>query len=382
MSEHADVIIAGLGAMGSAAAAHLAARGVPVLGFDRFTPPHALGSSHGQTRVIREAYFEDPVYVPMVQRAYDLWHDLETASGQQLYLPTGGLMIGPADGVLVSGARRSAETHRLKHEVLEAQEIRRRFPAFHVPDRMSGIWEPRAGILFPERCIEVLLEQARRMGADLHTEEPIERWEATDDDVTVTTAQGRYTAGQLLLTAGSWLPGLWTAGHRHLQVERQSLFWFDPRTPDLFRPEKCPIHMWEYGPGRHFYGMPDLGHGAKVAVHYQGEATQPDEVRRDVSRREIQAMQELVAPYLPGLGDRCVETAVCLYTNTPDGHFLIDRHPDHAKVWLVSPCSGHGFKFSPVIGEMLADLATGTPPRYPLEAFRLNRLGRSLFGAT
>ncbi len=374
MPESADVIIVGLGAMGSAAAAHLARRGCRVIGLDRFTPPHAMGSSHGQTRVIREAYFEDPIYVPMIQRAYDLWEELEEAQGVRLYLPTGGLMVGVPDGVLVSGARRSAEQHHLQHEILDPSTLRQRMPAFHVPEEMVGVWEPRAGILFPEKCIEAHLSQAVAAGAHLHYEEPIDHWEADPHGVSVTTSRGRYTAAQLILAAGSWLPSLWPEGSAHLKVERQVLHWFQPVQPDHFHPDRCPVYMIEHEINRYFYGFPDLGEGAKVAIHYQGEPTHPDTVRREVDLEEIEAMADLAAPFLPGLGRDCRESTVCLYTNTKDGHFLIDHHPDHAHVWLASPCSGHGFKFSPLIGELLADKAMGREPRFDLDRFRVNRL--------
>jgi len=203
-----DAIIVGLGAMGSAVAYHLAQRGKCVLGLDRFAPPHTLGSSHGQTRIIREAYFEHPVYVPLVQRAYELWSELEKQTGRCLFRQTGGLMIGRADGVVVAGAKRSAQEHSLQHEVFSAAEVRTRFPALQPRDDMIAVWEPRAGILFPELCVEAHLTMARKQGADLRSDEAALSWEADGSAVRVVTSKAAYHAGQLVLSAGSWIQSL------------------------------------------------------------------------------------------------------------------------------------------------------------------------------
>ena len=236
-----DVIIAGLGAMGSAAAYHLARRGRRVLGLDRFSPPHTMGSSHGQTRIIREAYFEHPCYVPIVQRAYVLWDELARATNTPLFLQTGGLMIGAPDSIVFSGAKRSADTHHLPHEVLNAGEVRERFPALRPSDDMMAVLEPRAGILFPERCVAAHLSLATKHGANIRSEEPVVRWNATGHGVEVVTTKSSYRAGQMILSAGSWarelLPGL----SPPLTIERQVLFWFEPKSaPKLFYPERCP----------------------------------------------------------------------------------------------------------------------------------------------
>lgn len=365
-----DVIIVGLGAMGSAAAAHLAGRGRRVLGLDRFRPPHALGSSHGQTRIIREAYFEHPLYVPLVQRAYQLWAELEAESGRALFRQTGGLMIGRRDGAVVTGALRSAEEHRLGYELLSADEIRRRFPGLRPPGEMVAVWEPRAGILFPERCVEAHLDRARRHGAALQFDEAVSRWEAGPEGVRVVTGRGEYEGGQLLLTAGAWLPQLLHGGSPPLAVERQVQFWFEAVEPDLFEPARCPIHIWEYDSGRHFYGFPDLGEGVKTAIHHEGETTSPESVRREVGPGDVEAMRAVIRRFLPGADGAVRSSVVCMYTNTPDRHFLIDRHPAHRNVIIASPCSGHGFKFSSAVGEVLADLLTEGRSRLDLGLFR------------
>jgi len=304
MSEY-DVIIAGLGAMGSAAAYHLAKRGKRVLGLDHFHPPHTFGSSHGATRIIREAYFEHPVYVPLVQRAYELWAEVEKASGRKLLLQTGGVMIGPRGGVVFDGAKRSAEEHHLRHEILSAAELRERFPAFAPTKEMAGVWEPRAGILFPELAIQTHLELAGRTGATLRFNEPVLNWEPDGLGVRVRTAEATYSANRLLLSAGAWISRLAPELSLPLAVERQVLFWFEPLSSrDLFKPEKCPIHLWEYDRERFFYGFPDLGDGVKVAMHHQGEITTPETVRREVGRDEVETMRGLLRRFFQRLMGR------------------------------------------------------------------------------
>jgi sarcosine oxidase len=368
-----DVIVVGLGAMGSAAGYHLARRGKRILGLDRFAPPHAFGSSHGQTRIIREACFEHPLYVPLVQRAYRLWAELEKESGRKLFQKTGGLMIGKPDSAVVTGATRSAQEHSLPHEVLSAAEVRSRFPALQPTDEMIAVWEPRAGNLFPEICIEAHLTMARNQGADLRGDEPVLSWEEDDGGVRVVTSRGAYHAGQLVLAAGSWIQSLLRNLKLPLAVERQVQFWFEPKHPDRFQPERCPIHIWEHEPRRFFYGFPDRGDGVKVARHHEGERVNPDSINRDAQPEEVETMRAIVRRFLPDADGPLRSAVVCMYTNMPDGHFFIDRHPAHPRVLIASPCSGHGFKFSSVIGEVLADLLTEGRTPFDLSLFR-NRL--------
>ncbi len=365
-----DVIIVGLGAMGSAVACHLARRGGRVLGLDRFAPPHALGSSHGQTRIIREAYFEHPVYVPLIRRAYELWSELERQTGRTLFRQTGGLMVGRPDSAVVAGAKRSAKEHSLQHEVLSAAEVRIRFPALQPRDGMIAVCEPRAGILFPEICVEAHLALARKQGADLRNDEPALSWEDDGGAVRVITSKAAYSAGQLVLTAGSWIQSLLGDLKLPLAVERQVQFWFEPKHPGQFQPERCPIHIWEHEPGRFFYGFPDLGGGVKVARHHEGAIINPDSINREVGPEEVESMRAVVRQFLPDAHGPLRSAVVCMYTNTPDGHFFIDRHPAHARVWIASPCSGHGFKFSSVIGEVIADLLGEGQTRFDLSLFR------------
>lgn len=371
----ADVIVAGLGAMGSATAACLARRGHRVLGFDRFAPPHPFGSTPGKTRIIREAYYEHPQYVPLVQRAYECWAEAGELAGEKLLLQTGGLMIGAPDGNLIAGTRRSAEVHGLPHEKLTAQEIRQRFPAFELPEWMHGIWEPRAGLLFPDRCIANYLRLARQQDAILNFDEPVEHWQVDGGGITVTTARGRYSAARLVLTAGAWMPELIAGLGVPLQVQRVVQYWFEPtENPEQFDPARFPVYLLEYAPPNHlFYGLPNTGDGVKAAHHHPGEPTTANSLNRVIAPEEVGRMRELLGQYLPHVNGRLLQATACMYTNTPDLDFVIDVHPAHPQVIVASPCSGHGFKFSSAIGEVLADLAMKGSSAFDLAPFSLQR---------
>jgi sarcosine oxidase len=368
-----DVAIVGLGAMGSAAAWQLARRGLRVVGFDRFHPPHQLGSSGGRTRIIREAYWESPFYVPIVRRAYELWSDLERRAGRRLLTTTGGLVIGRPEGPLVAGARASAGAHHVAVETLAPAEIRRRFSAFRPDDDHVGVFEPRAGVLQPEHCIAAMLGEATAAGAELRFEEPVEAWRPDRDGVTVRTRNGSWQADRLILAAGAWmasdLPGLALP----LRVTRQPMFWVTPAAPERCVPGALPIWLWETGNGPVYYGFPDFGDGPKVARHHGGEAASADTLRRVVDAEESVAVGAFLAERIPPLAGPVRDAGVCMYTTTPDEHFILDRHPVHSGILVASPCSGHGFKFAPAIGETLADLAMDRAPRFDLTPFRLER---------
>ncbi len=374
MPPHHDVIVAGLGAMGSQALAACARRGLRAAGFDRFDPPHDLGSSHGRSRIIREAYFEDPIYVPLVQRAYELWERIERESGETLYHRTGGLCYGPPDGALVAGARRSARLHGLPYEELDARELRRRHPAFVVEDAWTGITEPRAGWLAPERAIAAALAEARRGRAAIHPHEPVLGWEQSGDHVVVRTGRGTYEAGQLIISAGMWAKDLLASLRLPLVVQRNVLYWFAAaRDADAFSPARFPVFLGDVGPGTMLYGFPDAGEGVKVALHHHGPLVEPATVDRDVHANEIEHFRGLLAHWIPAANGPLRATAVCTYTNAPDEHFILDRHPEADRVLVASPCSGHGFKFSPAIGELLAELVAGVPTRFDLSPFSVTR---------
>ncbi len=326
-----------------------------MLGFDRHAPPHALGSSHGRSRIIRQAYFEHPDYVPLVQRALLLWNELQHAAGRPLLAPGGALMLGSPDSSLIAGAADSARRHGLEHEWLEQPELARRFPQLCPEPGMVGLWEPTAAALVPEACVGAQLEMARAAGAELHLNEPILEWSPTAQGISVTTAQGVYRAEQLVLAAGSHLPDLLPDVDHGLWIERQVQYWFEPLGHSA-----PPIHLWELADGTFLYGFPDYGDGLKLALHHGGEVTNPDAVRRSHDAQELARLRGLAERFLPGLTGRLLATEVCLYTNTSDGHFWIDRHPDHAAVLIASACSGHGFKFASALGESIAAwIATG-----------------------
>ncbi len=374
MANTYDVIVVGLGAMGSATLHQLSRRGLRVLGLEQFTPAHARGSSHGKSRIIREAYFEDPRYVPLVQHAYTLWAELEAESGVTVFHQTGGLMIGAPDSEVVVGARLSAELHGLAHEMLSADDLRQRFPPFRVLDSDVAVHEPRAGMLAPEKAITAFVDLARRQGAEVRSEEAMLSWKAAGDGVEVTTSKGTYDAGRLVLTVGAWAGKVFDELQLPFVVQRNVLYWFDPVAhAEQFTPERFPIFIQDLEPGLAWYGFPDTGDGVKLALHHFGETTDPDAFRRTVSEGEVAFMRGMLAKYMPDANGVLRESAACMYTNVPDDNFVIDVHPDHAAVIVASPCSGHGFKFSSALGELLADMATGVPVGFDTSLFSLAR---------
>ena len=377
MPDRYDVIVAGLGAMGSASAYHLARRGLRVLGLERFAPRHTMASWHGDSRIIRELYFEHPLYVPLVQRAHELWEALERDSGEPLLTIDGGLMIGPREGMLVAGTLRSAAEHGLAAELLSPREVHARFAAFALDDGLVAVLDPRAGFLRPEACVDAHRALGARHRAELRFEEPLLGWEPDGGGVRVSTAAGTYAADRLLLTTGAWTASLLPGLDLSLTVERQVVFWFDPAAPeDRYEPARCPIYAWEHTPGYIGYGFPRLARGVKAALMHQGETTpHPDAVRRDVDEAaEAGPLRAALRQMLPGVADAPLRGhAVCLFTNTPDTDFSIGFHPAHPQVLVSTPCSGHGFKFASAIGELHADLLTGAAPRFDLTPFRLDR---------
>lgn len=371
-----DVIILGLGGMGSAAAAHLAARGKRVLGLEQFGPVHDRGSSHGQTRIIRKAYWEDPSYVPLLLRAYELWSELERRSGKQLYLRTGGLMVGDPSSALITGSRRSALEHDLAHEMLDAQAIRSRFPAMRPLPHEIALFEEPAGILFPEACVQAHLDWAAASGATLRFETRVKSWETSAEGVTVTTTAGeKFSATHLVVCAGAWLAQAASELNLPLRVERNIAHWFAPTAnAEWFSPERFPIYILERDPVSPLYGFPDLGHGVKAAFHHSHRYVSPDEIDRDVAPQDVQNVRDALETWLPDANGRHLVSSVCMYTLTPDEHFLIGFHPQHPNVVIAGGFSGHGFKFCSVVGEALADLVIAGSTTHPLRLFDLARV--------
>ena len=379
MSRVYDTIIVGLGGMGGATAFHLASRGRRVLGLDQFTPPHTLGSSHGQSRVIRQAYFEHPAYVPLLLRAYELWRELEALAGQSLLTETGGLMLGREDSAVVSGSLRSAREHGLPHELLDAREIHRRFPPFHPGPDMVALFERNAGFLRVEDCVRAHLQLAAARGAELRFETEVRGWSADEAGVRVKTSRGDCEAGQLVISAGPWAAQLLGELKLPLVIERQVQLWFEPVNGiGEFLPQRFPVWIWQTDDGLNPYGLPALGaaaDGVKTAIHHGGRNTRctPQTVDRVVGEEEIEQARRCLAQRIPSLAGRCLNAVTCLYTNTPDEHFIVDRHPRSPRVLVVSPCSGHGFKFCPVIGEMVADMLQRENPKPAVDLFRIGR---------
>ncbi len=378
MSSH-DVIVIGLGGMGSAAAYHLAARGQRVLGLERFNPAHDKGSSHGGSRIIRQSYFEDPAYVPLLLRAYELWEQLALDSQREVYRITGGLFIGPPDCETVAGSLLAAREWSLQHEVLDAGELMARFPTFTPTREDIAVYEAKAGFARPELTVAAHIDLAIAAGADLRFGEPVLQWSETAGGVRVTTAAGTYTAGQVVICPGAWAPELLADFGIPITVERQVLYWLDP-VGGTGAFDGHPIFIDENADGQQIYGFPAIDGpdgGVKVAFFRKGAECTPDTIDRTVYPQEITEMRDRVGQLLPALDGPCLHSATCMYSNTPDQNFVIARHPDCAGVTIACGFSGHGFKFVPVVGEILADLAMTGTTRHPIALFDPQRLVNS-----
>ena len=362
--------------MGSSAAFHLARRGVRVLALEQFELAHDQGSSHGYTRIMRHAYYNAPGYVPLVQRAQTLWRELEGISGEKLFIHTGGLSLGRPDALVVRGALLAAERFGLEHEVLDAAGVQRQFPALRLSDDMIGVHDASAGFLLPERAILAHADAARAGGAEVRTQETVTGWQATPDGVEVHTRRGVYRAERLVLTAGAWMAELLADLNLPLAVTRQVVGWFEADMPALYEPDQLPVWLLQPpGDDEYFYGLPQFGPpGLKLGrMHHLQPAVTPDALKRTADESDEALLRTCLAPYFPGANGRALTLMTCMFTTTPDGHFIIDAHPRHPNVTLVSACSGHGFKFASVIGEIAADLALDGRSQHNVEMFRLGR---------
>lgn len=359
-----DAIILGTGGVGSAALFHLAKRGLRVLGIDRYAPGHDRGSSHGETRIIRQAYFEHSDYVPLLLRAYELWDQLEQIVDEQLLFPVGLLQVGPGDGVVVPGVLASAKQYGLELESLSSSEIARRFPGFRVLDGLAGVFEAKAGYLRVEACVASHLAAARRFGANAVFGEQVVSFTQESSSVRVVTDKNVYHAAKLIITAGPWAPQMLADLGIGMRVLRKHVYWFAPAAPEFEAAAGCPTFLFEL-PGGVFYGFPAIDSlGLKAAEHSGGEVVaDPASDAREFDSADFARVETFLAQCLPGMSRKMCRHSVCYYTMSPDEHFIIDQHPLSPNIVFAASLSGHGFKFTSVLGEALSDLAmSGTTP--------------------
>jgi len=374
-----DVIVIGVGAMGSAACFHLAQRGVHVLGLDQFSIPHSLGSSHGDSRMIRLCYYEHPDYVPLLLRAYQLWDDLEKRTQQKLLYKTGGIYMGPPECEFIAGTVRAAHEHRLPHERLDRARLRHRFPQFHVPDDYIGLYEPEAGFLTPERVVAAYAGLALQDGALLRANEPVVAWSANERGVIVRTTNQTYSADRVIFCGGAWSAPLLGDLNVPLTVTRQVLGWVWPKKPEAFALGALPVWAISNSDGTIHYGFPMLpaaSHGRpgfKIAHHFHGTPTTPDSINRIPQPSDEDDFRPVLERFIPDADGPLLSMAVCMYTNSPDSHFIIDAHPKYERAIIACGFSGHGFKFASVVGEILADLALNGRTDLPIEFLGLKR---------
>ncbi|MBZ9937650.1 N-methyl-L-tryptophan oxidase [Mesorhizobium sp. BR1-1-16] len=370
-----DVIVVGLGGMGSSACWQLARRGERVLGIERFDIGHQMGSSHGFNRIIRLAYFEHPAYVPLLRRAYALWRETEGLAGEQLLFITGSLDAGPAGSRVVEGSLASCAEHGLEHALLDAASVNARFPGYRLPAGHEAVYQGEGGFVASERAILAHLSLAIGAGAEIHAREKVIAVEPGNGRVTVVTDRGRYEAGRVVVSAGGWISDLVPELAGKAVAERQVLGWFQPKQPELFAPARFPVSnlLTEEG---HFYQFPSWGiPGFKIGLyHHLHEHGHPDALSREPTEADEALLRRAVARYFPEADGPTLRLAACLFTNTADEHFVIDRANGAPEVIVASPCSGHGFKFASVVGEILADLATDRTPPFDLSLFSLARL--------
>ncbi|MBA2768942.1 MAG: N-methyl-L-tryptophan oxidase [Sporichthyaceae bacterium] len=361
-----DVVVAGLGGFGSAAASHLARRGQRVLGLDPRPAAHAEGSSHGESRIVRQAYYEGASYVPLLLRTYELWAAL-ARDGEPLLRRTGGLFMGASGTQVLEGSVATARTWDLEHEVLDAADLARRFPALSPPAGTLGLYEPQAGVVGPEAAVAAHLAEAADAGAELRHDEAVTGWVSSPDRVLVATTRGHVGAGALVLAPGRWAPDLLGDLELPLVVERRVQHWFVPSRAENFVVGRLPVWMWDLADGTLLYGVPELspGGGVKAAVHFSGGTPAADWTPAELAAT--------LATLLPGLGDRRARATDCWYTLTPDRHFVVGWHPGGERVLLACGFSGHGFKFTPVLGEVLADLVVDGATSFDLSLFAPER---------
>jgi sarcosine oxidase len=376
LAKRYNAIVVGVGGAGSPTVYELAKRGKRVLGLERYDIPHDMGSSHGYTRIIRLAYYEHPSYVMLLRRAYELWREIESRVGEQLLHITGSIDAGPADSWVFKGSWQSCLDHNLPHEVLTGRELAARFPGYRLPFETMALLQPEGGYLTPERCIVSYVTAAQALGAEIHGRETVLDWQPLGEGVRVTTDRDVYEADRLVVTAGAWNGELVDCLDGLLEPERQVLAWQQPSKPELFAPARFPVVNLLVNEGR-YYGFP-IVHvpGFKFGrYHHLEEVVDPNTVNREPTLEDEQLLREFAERYFPDGAGPTMSLKSCMFTNTPDHHFIIDVHPAYPQVSFTSPCSGHGYKFASVLGEIMADLAERGETRHNIELFRLERFG-------
>ncbi len=380
MGKDYDVIVIGLGGMGSAALYHLAKRGLNVLGIERYEIPHGMGSSHGLTRIIRLAYYEDSSYVPLLRRSYALWAELEREFGEQLYFQTGSIDMGPEDGEVFSGSLRSCLENELAHEALDSRQLSARFPGYHMPPETMALFQPQGGLLIPERCIIAHVELAKSYGAAAHTGERVLGWDIlTDERLALRTDAGRYVAEKLVICGGAWAAKLAPELAGVALPERQVVLWLETKQPKLFTPERFPVWNGQVEEGR-FYGFPEFNPGGGAPgmkfgrYHHREELVDPDAMDRTVRAEDEALLRAFAQRYFSAGAGKTLDAAVCMFTNTADEHFVLDSLPGAPQVTVAAGFSGHGFKMASVVGEIMADLAQSGETRHDIQLHRLGRL--------
>ncbi|MFN2528424.1 MAG: N-methyl-L-tryptophan oxidase [Candidatus Baltobacteraceae bacterium] len=372
-----DLAVVGLGGMGSATAAHAAERGLSVAGVEQFEPVHKLGASHGRTRLIRMAYFEGPEYVPLLRRAYELWDELEAKTGAALFSHSGAVYAGARQSDLISGSLASAQEYGLDLELIEGDEVRKRFPLLRLMPNEVALYEPSAGAVFPEATVSAQVARARDAGAVLRFATRVTGWEASTNTVRLALADGEeLRAHKLVLTVGPWFATIFRELNIQLEIERNVQVWFDPQSPAAFAPDRFAPFALERG-GRFFYGFPDYGDGMKCAFHHTGNFTDPASIDRTVTKYEIEEVHTALSAYIPSAAGAYRESSACMYALTPDHHFVIGRHPGFENVFLAGGFSGHGFKFVPVIGEIMANFVCTGAAGHEISMFSPQRFAHS-----
>ena len=369
-----DAIVIGVGGMGSAAVYHLARRGLQVLGVEKHAIPHEMGSSHGYSRMIRYTLQEHPSYVPLVRRSYELWHEMEETAGEELMVTTGSIRAGAPDSPFFLNAQEACDLHSIPYEILTASEVNKRFPGYRFPEEISSVYQADGGFLLPERCIVTHVQAAERAGADVHSQETVLDWEARGDGVQVRTDRDTYTAGRLVVTAGPWAANLVPELAAYAVPERQVMGWFQPKRPELYAADAFPVFGLFTEEGR-YYGFPSHAvPGFKIGrAHHLLQKVDPDAINREVHPEDEDILRQAVNRYFPLAAGKLLDGKTCMYTNTPDEHFMIGTLNGQPQVSVAAGFSGHGFKFASVIGEIMADLAQSGATEHDINLFRLDR---------